>query len=365
MATPEVPYASLRNYLAGRKEASVTSPPSADSVIPDDKGKAPTTGARFEENASDVKKMPPGVNAEHGAENPHTCNAADPVPNSGLEQTTADEGDSQTRAIETVKGENEKMSGLDPTKDADLDQLMARLTKAAEQLPALVGATRAQPAQPAQGGLPASADHQAVANTVEAYRKMGADRGRVIAAYLLGFDETAAFLKKAADEGTLEQMLQGAGGAPGADAGTGGGAQAPAPGPEAGPPGGAAPGGGDPGAAAMGMGGGGEGQMTDDDLLAAFAEAGISPEEFVQMLTQMKGQMGGGGAGPGAGPEMPPDQAKAAAAAIEDGIKIAQHVVAYKKSGKFSFKPAADGTPARRGRDQMKAYLLELRAAGA
>lgn len=368
MTTAEQPtsFASLRDYLAGRKQASVENPPSADSCVPDDGSKPVTTGARFSENTSDVAKMPPGKNVEHQA---GTARNGETKPtDSVLEQTIAGEEDSQTRAIKTVTDENEKMSGLDPTKDADLDKLMAGLAKAAAALPKLVAASGVKRADEQTTKLSAedekaSADHQAVVNVIETYRKAGVDRGRVTAAYLSGFDQTYRFLKQAMDEGSLAQLLQGDAGAgdPNAMAGPGGdvGAQMP---PMAPPP-----------EAAAGGAPGGEPTMSDDDLAAAFAEAGVTPEEFVQMLMEMKAQMGGGEAPPAEAPAasegtekeapMPADEKAAAIRAIDDGIKIASHVIDYKKTGKFSFKPAADGTPERKGRDQMKQYLRELRNA--
>lgn len=376
MSTQTVPgtkFGSLRDYLAGVKQASITSPPSAESTIPDDGGKTPETGARFTENGTDVKNMPPKQNVETASGNEVTGNAAPSklVPNSGLEQTTADDGDSQTRAVKTITGETEKLAALNLTVDADLTTALAGLAKAAAALPALLAASGVAPVQ-AAAATPAltpaahekwAAEQQAVANVVEQYRKMGSDRGRVVVPYLRGFDEQMAHLKRADDSGALEQMMaaQGGGGDPAAAGG------APPMDPAAAMPpmdpaaGGGAPpmdpaaAGGDP-AAAMGAPADGGGQVTPDDMAAAFNEAGITPQELVQLLEAMKGQVGGA--------DMPPEAKEKAASLIADWTKVATDTQSHMRSGKYSFKPAQDGSASRRSRDVAKSYLLELQRAG-
>jgi hypothetical protein len=370
-ANPTPDYSSLRAFLAGVKSASVEHPPSADSTIPADGGKAPHIGARFEENETDTKTKPPKYNPDHAAPNTFDGRGNHPVPNSNLEQTDADAEDSQTKAVKTVHDENMKMGSLDLTKDTDLDKALAALDKAAAAFPGLLARSGIRTHVHAAVSLLApnlseadrakwAAEQQAVANTVEEYRKLGADRGRTVASYLRGHDDTIAFLKRAEADGSLAQMLaaqpppDGGGGGDGAVPPDAGAAGAVPPGAGAMPPVTAAP------AAGAGPappdGGGGE-EITPEDLTAAFAEAHITPEEFVQILQELKGQL------PGA--EMPEEEKDKAAAAIRDGEKLAADAKRHLRSGQFQFKPAADGTVSRRHRDVVRAYLNEIRAAGA
>lgn len=355
--TPD--YATLRDFLR-QKTASATPLPSPESTIPGgDGGKAPTEGARFQENSADIKNKGLKDNVESQTPNTETGNATPSklIPNSGLDQTTADQDDEQTRAVKTVKGENEKMSGLDLTKDADLTAVLAGLNKAAAHLSALsvvpssTGVRTPAPAAQRPVDQKWAAEQQAVANIVEQYRKMGSDHGRVLAHYLHGHSVQYAFLKQAEADGSMDQMMaaqDAAGdgsGAPAIDPSAAAAAPAPAPGPAPAP----APDGGN------GDGSGG-GAITPEDMASALAESGMTPAELSQVIELLKQKL------PGA--DMPEDAKEKAASLLNDWTKIATDARTYVQSGKFAFKPAADGTPSRKSRDIAKGYLQELRHAG-
>jgi hypothetical protein len=164
------------------------------------------------------------------------------------------------------------------------------------------------------------------------------------------------------DGGGIEAILAGGGGDPAMGGGP--------------PPGG--PGmGGDPG-----MGGGGD-EAAMMELLAALEEMGITPEELAQFIDSSGGgggpEMGGGppmgggdparaGGDPGMGgpppmggePSMgggPPPMGGPEEGA---GMKLASALKRFKRSGRYKFKAADDGTKSREMRDRMKGYLQEL-----
>jgi len=149
-------------------------------------------------------------------------------------------------------------------------------------------------------------------------------------------------------------------------------------------------GGGDPGGLMGGgeMGGapGGEmgGQPSEEEalmeLVAALDELGIPIEQLAQAGggEMGGGEMGGGmgappmggemgGAPPMGGPDggMPPmDGGAPAPPPMGEGMKLASAAHAFRRSGKYRFKEAADGTRQRVLREQMKGHLLELMGGG-
>ncbi len=167
------------------------------------------------------------------------------------------------------------------------------------------------------------------------------------------------------------ELAAAAGGVP---ADMGGGAMPP---PEAG--------GGDPTAA---MGGGGEGggpeqklQEGLQEVAMAMQELGMDPEQFLQAAMANLQQQAGGGAGaggdPASGGAMPPPDAGASAGGVmpppdmaggagggEDPAALAQKVASavkdYKRSGRFKYTEAKQGSAQRKLRDEMKEHLREL-----
>lgn len=147
-------------------------------------------------------------------------------------------------------------------------------------------------------------------------------------------------------------------------------------------PGGLMAGGGDP-AGGMGGGGGGEEQALMQ-LAAALDELGI-PIEALAAAGGGGGAggpppMGGAGGPPPADPMMggaggpppmgggmggpPPADPMAGGAGghppMGEGMKLASAVTAFKRSGKYKFKAANDGTYDRQLRDNLKSYVREL-----
>lgn len=106
--------------------------------------------------------------------------------------------------------------------------------------------------------------------------------------------------------------------------------------------------GGAPGGAPMG----GEGEGGEEALaefVAALDEMGITPEEFVAAI-----QAGEGGAPAEAMPApdaMPP---------APEAMKMASAAKAYKRSGRYQFKAADNGTPRRQLRNEFKSVINEL-----
>lgn len=102
------------------------------------------------------------------------------------------------------------------------------------------------------------------------------------------------------------------------------------------------------------MGGAPEGGEGGEEALAEFVaaldEMGITPEEFVAAI-----QAGEGGEMPGGG--MPPPDA---APAAPEAMKMASAAKAYKRSGRYQFKAADNGTPRRELRNEFKSVINEL-----
>lgn len=133
-------------------------------------------------------------------------------------------------------------------------------------------------------------------------------------------------------------------------------------------------GGGDPGGLMGGggppAGGGGE-EAALMELVAALDELGIPIEELAQAGPPPEGgmggdpMMGGGMGGPPAGPDggMPMGMdGGAPAPPMSEGMKLASAAKAFRRSGKYRFKEASDGSPQRRLRERMKSHIQELMA---
>jgi len=105
--------------------------------------------------------------------------------------------------------------------------------------------------------------------------------------------------------------------------------------------------GGPMGGAPMGGEGGEEEALAE--FVAALDEMGITPEEFVAAI-----QAGEGG---DAGEAMPPPDA---APVSPDAMKMASAAKAYKRSGRYQFKAADNGTPRRELRNEFKSVINEL-----
>lgn len=98
------------------------------------------------------------------------------------------------------------------------------------------------------------------------------------------------------------------------------------------------------------MGGGGGEEEALAEFVAALDEMGITPEEFVAAI-----QAGEGGGMPGG--DMPPPDA---APASPEAMKMASAAKAYKRSGRYQFKAADNGTPRRELRNEFKSVINEL-----
>jgi hypothetical protein len=369
MATETTDFPDLRSYL-NAKLASAPAPKNGTpngttkSAIefPPDGGKTPHTGEHFTETAADVKKVVGEGNVESTHAQSEDGKSKNVLPHSGLEQTIAGQEDSNTRAIKTIKDENEKIAKIDLTDPNGIDKALAALDAAQNSIK-LAAAPRStsgtsSTSTPAPLGTTAfdakQAADQAVYNTTAAYIKYGADRALVTARYLDGFTETWNWLKAAADDGSLAAMLaQGGGGGgapPDAGAAGGGGAAPMMPPVPAGAGGGAPP---DAGAAA---GGGGEAGPSPDDVAGGMNEMNLTPEQIQEIIALLQHQLGGA--------EAPPEQKAAAAESLKFATAVVKSAADHMRSGKYQFKPAADGTPARKSRDTAKKYLGELLAAG-
>lgn len=352
---------TLKSWVQNVKQASLSEPK--------EPGEPATTGARASEHKSDVNKIVPGQNVDHGAKNPETGHQDEPYPGSGLKQTTTGKMPEVEKAVKVVREETEKMSNADITTDEGLSVAISSLRKAAAELSLISSLdnpnyTFNQP-HTVHGGyeqtinVPRQAPRQkqaaddGTAALVDGYRKYGQDHAMLTVNYLNGFNDMFGYLKTANDDGSLMQMLAAQGGGGGAPPG----GELP---PEA-MAGGAPPGaeGGAPPGAEGGMPPGAEGgQPTADDLAAALQELGISPQELEAALAKMQGQV--------EGDQSIPDEEKAEIkAAIAGGVADMKKVASHMRSGKFNLKPAADGTPERERRNVSKAYLQELlKAAG-
>jgi len=330
------------------------------------KGESADDGPRGSENCRDVKKNV-GGNSVDGAGKANATGRADNMASmTGLKQTTVGKMPEVERAVKVVEEESDKMAAANLDDDAQLASAHAALLKAAAELPVIL----AKAGVPAARGTKAaaapaaekSATEKAMAATVDSYRKYGEDHADLTVNYLRGFWDVVNTLKSAADAGTLEQMLAGGGEAgPGAGpeemAGmpTGPGDVAGAvPPPAAGPGEHAEPDADDQGGAPPGAG---PGEPDTDDLAAAAAELGMSPDELMQLIELLKTKAQ-------AEPMGPADKA-AVERVLTKAASVASDIKQRMRSGKFQLKPAADGTPERARRNAAASYFNELlRAAG-
>lgn len=349
-ATAKTNFTSIQQWLAADPTKAAASLPEKD-----DGGKPATEGSRSSENCKDVGKLVPGNSVDHGKDNPKDEETI--VEGSGLKQTTVGRMSEVEKAVKTVTDESEKVEKMSAElkTDAELDEALKTFAKLAGDLNQFVAQSTAQPAQPTkQAAAPQQPDpvahfgpqakeaaDRAAAEVVAGYRQYGSDRGALTAKYLLGFEDGYSKVAQAEAQGAVGHKR--------ADEQDGDGP------PDAGPPQ-AAPAG-PPDAGAMpppgGDAGGGPGP---DDMAGAMGELNLSPEELEQLialLTQkLQAAQGAGG--------MAPADAKAAADELRYASKQASDARALMRSGKFRLKPAADGTPERKGRDAARAYIQEL-----
>ena len=380
--TPAQDFSSLTAWLQNTDPVKLASALPAESEH-DDGGEAASEGARSNENDKDVKKITNG-NAVPGAGQNPNGKMDNPIEGSGLNQSTTGKNPEVERAIKTVKGEEEKMAAADLNTPEGFKAAHDALVSAYAQLPILLAHCGVEmPAQsgtsgaggteltskaakvetPIQAGDPAAAmgystkeaADKAAAAVVTGYQKMGSERATLTAQYLRGYDDTMALIVKMAEDGSLEAAMAAQGGGGGAPPGIDPNAGAP---PEAGGGNPAAPmpgeGGGDPGA-----GGGAGGEPSMEEIIAALQEMGITPEQLQQIVGQAQGGV------ESAPPEAASPEEKAAAiSALKGWSKLASDMTPYMRSGKYNFKPAADGTPERKRRQAAKDYIQELQKFG-
>lgn len=343
-------WTNLRAWLAADPTKSAGSLPEKD-----DGGKPATEGSRSSENSADVNKIVPDQNVDKGKDNPtEITGGTHAVPGSGLNQSTSGKNPEVEKAVKNVTDESDKMASAKLETDDELAAALATFNKLAADMNTLIGSARA-PEQPATRQNPAKAAADApgaaparqqpdldkvAADVCASYAKYGADRGLLTARCLLGFEDAYYRLKQAEEDGSLQDMAQqGGGGAP----------------PEMPPE---AAGGAMPPEAAGGAPGGAPG---GDDMAGAMGELNLSPEELEQLIAMLtaklqESQQGGA---------MPPEAAKAAREELRYATKLAAEAKAHMRSGNFRLKPAADGSPERKGRDAARAYIQELQRANA
>lgn len=366
--TPARGFDTLQSWLADVDPAKLAGVIPAESEH-DDGGTNASEGARSSENDADVKKITNGNAVPGGTKNP-SGKMDEPVPGSGLNQSTTGKNPEVERAIKTVKGEEEKMANANLDTPEGFKAAHDALLAASAQLPILLahcGVTMPaeQPASkqasntPIEPGDPAGdlgftskeAADAAAAAVIAGYTKMGADRAVLTARYLSGFYDAMAHIEKMANDGTLEAALAAQGG------GEPGGAPPMDPAAGGAPPAAMAGAGGDPGA-----GGAPGGEPSMDEIIAALQELGITPEQLQEIISKAQG---GVEAAPTAGPESPeaasPVEKAAALDALKEWSKLAAEMTPHMRSGKYQFKPAGDGTLERQRRQAAKGYIQELR----
>lgn len=356
MTTSTQDWNSIRSWLT--KQASLPEK--------EDTGTPATTGAHDAQNVADAKKAVPGVTVEESKKNPATGKMNNPVPGSGLLQTTTGHMPEVENAVKTVTEESEKAANADLSTDEGFATALDALRKAAAELPLVFAQAgmkidqtpttkKAAPVQPTTVVDPAVVAKQAqdaqAAAVIDGYRKLGADRGSLTAEYIKAYHNTYDALCKMAADGSMDAMLAN-------DPTQGGGAPPPAAPVDAGPPPGA--GGPPPGAPPGGDAGG---QPSLDDVAAALAEMGMTPDDLMQIAQKMKGEAEAAPAPDAGGP--PAEAKEAAVASMVHVIKTANDAKVMMRSGTFRLKPAGDGTADRRRRDAAKAYIRELQAVSA
>lgn len=358
MATPTTDYTSIRNWLT--KAASLPEK--------EDEGKPATLGAHAAQDTADANKAVPGTGAQEAKKNPETGHADNPVPGSGLLQATTGKMPEVEKAVKTVTEASEKAANADLSTDEGFEFALSEIRKAAAEFPVIFAqsglkvdapAKAAPAAKAAATADPAAAakaaqDAQAAA-VIDGYRKLGADRGGLTAEYLKAFYATYGELEKMANDGSMGAMLAADPAAQGGPPMPGGAPEGPPPGPPA-PEAAPAPGG-------PPAGPGGEAGPSLDDVAAALAEMGMTPDDLMQIAQKMKGEAEAAPAPDAGGP--PAEQKEAAVASMAHVIKTAGDAKALMQAGKFALKPAADDSADRKRRNAAKAYIQELRALAA
>jgi hypothetical protein len=110
-----------------------------------------------------------------------------------------------------------------------------------------------------------------------------------------------------------------------------------------------------------GEGGGAEGggELSMDEVIAALQELGITPEQFQQIIAQAHQ-----GVQDTPDSAAAPEEKAAAVTALVGWNKMASEMSPHMRSGKYSLKPAADGTKERERRNAAKDYIRELQKFG-
>ncbi len=318
-------------------------------------------------------------------------------------------GDSSGSLQPSAAGENKptqpktQMAGQ-PPKGGEKLASDGGLSQAIEKAAAAVKSGKAAPDSPAANnadlqagydlaaflGIEKQAAQQAVAECLESTIQDAQLDADLLGSFLVAYEKRANEGTSPADGedhsggGDDTSGASDAEGTGGETAGGNGGDSEPPAGGDAGPAGGGGGslgdllgGGADPGGLAGGAPGGAMGQPSEEEalmqLVAALDELGIPIEELAQAGGgggEMGGAMGGAPApagppmgGPPAGPDggMPPmDGGAPAPPAMGEGMKLASAARAFRRSGKYRFKEAADGTPQRKLREMMKGHILEL-----
>lgn len=368
-ATPMKSAESLRSWLSGKGDAV-----KAAGTLPDldDGGKPATQGERSAENKADVNKLMPHVGVEAAPKNPEHGSTDKPIADSGLMQTTVGKMPEVERAVKVVTEENEKVSASNLSNDIELANAIASLEKAASAMGIMsTAAAGTRPPAPTPVGTPstqtpapttpkaaaanppvnqAAADQQAL---IASYIKFANDRADLLGQFLRGQVQSYEQLTKWAEDGSLDAAM--AAGAPPEDpaaAGAGAGGDPamadPAAAAAAAPPPGA---GGDP--AAGGAGGGGS--PSPDELAAALAEMGVTPDVLMAAAEKLQQMV----AGP-AGAAAPAADKMAAEQQVAEMVKLASETQSHMRTGHFRLKPAADGSNDRKRRDAAKGYIDEM-----
>lgn len=379
------------------------------------------TGARFEENSSDVKKDVPGASVDEtkpgsgGSQDDKNYNIGvnqaatgeDPAVEDDYKGDKDDPGTTHPADTERIgekyssmklgallKVATDKAHGILADLANGLGQQPQPTQTVSQQVAAVKTAVAAVPAQPQQ----LRPDMAKLAEDFIAQTIVDADQDAdLVGAFVRSYHQGR--LKRAADEageGESHKDEPDGGGAPpdptggglppGGDAGAGGpppgaggggdalaalaggGAGGPPPGGDMGaaagggmPPPGA---GGDPSSGAGGAGGGMSQEQAIQELAMALEELGIPPEQLAQLAAQGgAGGAGGAGAGgppPGAG--MPPPGAGGPppdAGGAAEGAKLASAVIQFKRAGKFRFQEAKTAAQYQ-AREQIKDYIREI-----
>ncbi len=389
---------------AGPSGMGESSHPSDDV---DDNTHGSDTGARFEENASDVKKDVPGQAVD--STDPNSGGSQDDKQfNIGTKQAPTgedpsveedykgDKDDPGTSHPANADDTGEKYSSMQlkqllKVAESKAHNILADLATGVANTQRVVQAVQAVKAAtaPVQQPIvqmpadfpahPASANpslEKTAAEFIESTIHDAELDADLVGSFMHSYNQTRQ--KAAEDDGAQEGESDNEESPPSPEGGGGGGADILSALGGAGGGGGlppeAAGGGLPPEAGAGDPGAGGAGGMTEDqalqELAMALQELGISPEELAQLVQGGAGGggLGGGGGGPpglggggppGLGAGGPPPVEPPMPGPAEQGAKLASQVIRFKRAGKFRVEEAKTAQQ-RRTRDQIKEYIMEL-----